>query len=73
MLFSEVDWVTIYQGRGMSWWQLSTFIICVGFWSCDVLDLEMCFFGGWLGDFHNLIFVKATKIVLYDNPPGVGH
>ena len=37
----EVNWVKIYQVRGMSWWQLDTLIICVGFWSRDVLDLEI--------------------------------
>ena len=35
--------VTIFQGRGMSWWQLATLIIYVGFQSRDVLDLEMLF------------------------------
>ena len=33
--------VTIYQGRDMSWWQLSSLIICVGFLSNDVLSLEV--------------------------------
>ena len=43
MLFSEVDWVKICQGRGIRWWKLATLIICVRFRSRDVSDLEMLF------------------------------
>ena len=42
--FLGVDWVTICQGQGMSWWQLDTLIICVIFRRRDVLDLGMLFF-----------------------------
>ena len=31
------------RGGGMSWWQLATLIIFVGFLSCDVSDLEVFF------------------------------
>ena len=33
--------VTIWKGWGMSWWQLATLIICVGFQRCGVLELDM--------------------------------
>ena len=31
---------TIYQWRDISWWQLATLIICVGFFNLDGSDLE---------------------------------
>ena len=57
MLFLEVDWViveilysampsrpsvvTIFQGRGMSWWKSPTFISCVGLKKLDGSELEI--------------------------------
>ena len=37
---SRPDVVTIYQGRGMSWWKWANLIRCVGFRKLDGSDLE---------------------------------
>ena len=66
------DAVTIWQGWVVRWWQQATFIIYIEFWSRDVF-VPVIFFGGWLGDFRNLIFINAIRIVWYDNIPELGH